>query len=55
MTQRTAILEYLAAEQWAKASEINLAVGVSDRRFRELLQDLASEELIGTEGENRWR
>ena len=55
MMQRAAILEYLAAGQWAKASEINSAVGVSDRRLRELLQDLVSEEIIVTEGENRWR
>ena len=48
-------MEYLAAGQWAKASEINEAVGVSDRRLRELLQDLVSEKLIVAEGENRWR
>ncbi len=55
MAQRAAILEYLSAGQWAKASEINEAVGVSDRRLRELLQDLVASELIVTEGENRWR
>ena len=55
MEQRAAILEYLAAGQWAKTAEINEAVGVSDRRLRELLSGMVEDQLIIVDGSTKGR
>ena len=55
MEQRAAILEYLAAGQWAKTAEINEVVGVSDRRLRELLCGMVDDQLIIVDGSTKGR
>ena len=55
MEQRAAILEYLAAGQWAKTAEINAIVGVSDRRLRELLRGMVDDQLIIVDGSTKGR